>query len=357
MTDREIKPEEIGEEIPEEIEQFLAEVGASGYQVSIRRLQPEWCKGYLDTWSLDEPFKLRTLRDVYGGKKFMCRILNPHGGYLRSFTIDIDDEPKREGIILKRFPADVPPVQYLANKTDNATPSPDLKILEMLEATRKDQINFLMSLLLKDRRDGDPLQQMQNAAKMTQALRDMASSFGEGGEEGGNTGLILKTILGMMEQRKNAPAPQPPRPPQVIYKPMPRPAPVPKPATPRPAPVPNPAPTAAPPEPPDVIDQLLDLEPQSAGLAIKEFVESLPEDEAKEVIATALSMPADLVDFAALSGNMGNGSGLGVSASETNPTSATGATVHNSRDDDPAEDDPGTITEDDPPNRTGNSQG
>lgn len=367
MTDRELKPEELSsEELPEEIEQFLAEVGSHGYQVAIRRVAPDWCKGYLDTWSLDEPFKLRTLRDVFGGKKFMCRIMDDRGKYVRSFTVDVDDEPKRDGMILKRFPTETPPVQFIGTQPEH--PSPDLRILEMLEQTRREQINFLTSLLLKDRATADPLAQMKSAAQMTSALREMAQSFGEGGESEGSTGLILKTLLAIMEKKQVQPQPQPQRrpQPQVLHpRPQARPAPVPQAASPRPKPttmapcssfhqpatIPNPAPE--PEGEPDIIDQLLDLEPKDAGEAFAEYLEQLPEEEAKIVIASAMGMPADDLDLNALSDTF-KGSGLESLGNETSPASP--ASVHRPSDTDQTEDDAGTVTENDPLDRAGNCQ-
>jgi hypothetical protein len=381
MTDREIKPDEIGEEIPEEIEQFLVEIGTNGYQVAIRRIEPEWCKGYLDTWSLDTPFKLRTLRDVYGGKKFMCRIMNDRGKYVRCFTVDIDDEPKREGIILKRFPADTPPVQYLL-PPDAATrnpANPDLRILEMLESNRKEQVQFLTALLMKDRQQSDPLSQMQSAAKMTAALREMAGSFGDGGEgEGGNTGVILKAIMAIMDAKNKAqpqPQPQAPHPPQrrpappVLYRQSPSGVPVAHPSTvtvpvaqppsPRPSPapvaktppviVPNPEPEG--PEEPDLVDDLLDLEPTEAGKVIGEYFASLPEAEQQIVLSGAMSLVQNEVDADSKSDTL-EGSGLESQGREASPASPT--SVHGQGNEVQTPDNERAATQDDPLDRTGN---
>jgi FtsZ-binding cell division protein ZapB len=82
-----------------DVERFFSEFGPNPrFKVTVRRAEPVWCSGYLETIDADEEeFTWETIRDRYGGGKFYLKIKDGHGRYLGHRTVKIADRPMENG--------------------------------------------------------------------------------------------------------------------------------------------------------------------------------------------------------------------------------------------------------------------
>jgi len=87
-----------------DLDKVLKEVG-SGFKAVIKRIEPSWCDGHIDTIELDpdEPISMETLRQEYGGRKLQIVIQKPDGDYVTARTVKFPDPPRREGRVLNRY--------------------------------------------------------------------------------------------------------------------------------------------------------------------------------------------------------------------------------------------------------------
>lgn len=84
-----------------DLDRLFAEVG-EGFRMVVRRSEPSWCDGHLETVELDpaEPLNMDQLRERYGGRKLQIKILNQKGDYVANRTVKFPDPPKHDGAIL-----------------------------------------------------------------------------------------------------------------------------------------------------------------------------------------------------------------------------------------------------------------
>jgi hypothetical protein len=86
-----------------DLEQLLAELGG-GIRMTIHRLEPLWCDGYLGTLEVsdDDAISLDNLRELFGGRKLKCKILDDKGKIIAVRTAKFPDPPREDGRVLKQ---------------------------------------------------------------------------------------------------------------------------------------------------------------------------------------------------------------------------------------------------------------
>jgi len=312
----------------EEVEKFLGEIAGQGYQMAIHRVEPRWCGGYLDTWEVSEPLSMSEIRDEYGGRKFRLRLFNQHGGFLKQFTIRIDEIPRRHGEAI-RPPPPPPPTPAAAPYVPPRKEGPDAneiimrELFNMVRAQNEQIAGLFMRLAtpppaaaavptLPAQNPIDFIKQIQGTIGV---FREAASEFGsQDNGEGQGPQMMMKFLEmldkkgGQQPQQQQAPQqqqqqrqqqprrgpPGPIGPPQYAQQPQPYTAPPTRPeaepttrnennqaqqAAPQAAPHPTPNPDQGgepyeEPQPPDdledvpIEEDLIDLGPEESGLAV-----------------------------------------------------------------------------------------
>lgn len=94
-----------------DLDKVLREVG-QGYRAQIKRKEPTWCDGLIDTIELDadDPISMDFLKQEYGGRKLQIVIQDADGNYVTARTVKFPDPPKKEGRELKRWEEERPAV-------------------------------------------------------------------------------------------------------------------------------------------------------------------------------------------------------------------------------------------------------
>lgn len=87
-----------------DVEQMLAEL-RGGMRLSVHRDSPSWCKGHLATLYVDddEPISLEYLKDEFGGKRLLLKILDDGGKIRARRIVEFPEPPRKEGVELKQL--------------------------------------------------------------------------------------------------------------------------------------------------------------------------------------------------------------------------------------------------------------
>lgn len=186
------------------IDSFLSGYGR-GFQVSIIRVSPVWCAGFVTTLPMDHGITLSEIRESYGGRRFQLRILTDQGRFVKMRTVLISDVPRDEGkpiTSLDRVNADAP----RANPAPAASGFGELAgvlrdLLSSQQAASNRQAEMLERLILQPVAQAQaaiasPLEQIQQFGQMIQAVREITPAIAAGAEgaEGG-TGETLMMKL------------------------------------------------------------------------------------------------------------------------------------------------------------------
>lgn len=86
-----------------DLDKVLREIG-QGYSAVIKRKEPTWCDGIIDTIELDpdEPISMDFLKREYGGRKLQITIQDAEKKYVTARTVKFPDPPRYEGRLLIR---------------------------------------------------------------------------------------------------------------------------------------------------------------------------------------------------------------------------------------------------------------
>jgi len=208
------------EDVPQDVLDFCAGEYGNGQQLSITRLAPHWCAGYLDTLPLDAPVSLAEIRDNWGGKRFQLRVLDSHGRYVKAYNVRIDGPPKRNGRLV------TPEMEYEFKQGNPAAiqhftpvpipdgPNPTKELLEFFKAQTAAQqalINDLFLRAVTPAASGGPaggLGAIGEARDLIAFAREL--NVGEGAPAEDTSGKLLTTVLeAFMAKGKAAPAAAP----------------------------------------------------------------------------------------------------------------------------------------------------
>ncbi len=86
-----------------DLDTLLAELGG-GIRLTVHRLEPLWCDGYLGTIEVDEDdtISMENLRELFGGRKLKCKVIDDKGNIVAVRTAKFPDAPRKDGIELKQ---------------------------------------------------------------------------------------------------------------------------------------------------------------------------------------------------------------------------------------------------------------
>lgn len=116
MTDKnrdvKISPTVVIETQTFDLDKVLKEIGP-GFRALIKRKEPSWCDGIVDTIELDpdEPLSMDKLRREYGGRKLQIIVHDANGDYVTSRTVKFPDPPRYEGREIHRDTGQQPQAQ------------------------------------------------------------------------------------------------------------------------------------------------------------------------------------------------------------------------------------------------------
>jgi len=224
------------EDVPQDVLDFCAGEYGNGQQLSITRLAPHWCAGYLDTLPLDAPVSLAEIRDNWGGKRFQLRVLDSHGRYVKAYNVRIDGPPKRNGRLV------TPEMEYEFKQGNPAAiqhftptpipdgPNPTKELLEFFKAQTAAQqalINDLFLRAVTPAASGGPaggLGAIGEARDLIAFAREL--NVGEGAPADDTSNKLLEKVLdAFVSAKAKAAAPNPAPPAQLPPFRGPQPAP------------------------------------------------------------------------------------------------------------------------------------
>jgi hypothetical protein len=174
------------------------------WSVTIERLKPSWCMGWLDTVECDpeEPFSHEYIRDTWGGQRFKLTINDELGQYITRFRISIDGPPKRNGRILEdpeqrerrerreEREAELERMQ-LSRLNSQPTTDPTLgnivaKLIETQSNTKGGDLDFFREILKSQlKKEPESRRDLKEMLELAKSMREMADMFGMGANDGG----------------------------------------------------------------------------------------------------------------------------------------------------------------------------
>jgi len=317
------KPEPTADERQaSEVEELLGEACDKGYRLAIHRTDPPWCAGYLETWNLDGPISLDALRDAWGGRRFRLKILGEKSRYIRDFVVSIDDIPRRRGI-----PINPNGTEFDRDKTEvSAPPAPSIDLAGILDRVSQqqqraeDRIFSLMEKVFEHRSPApatapapaaDPLTGARQLGELIEIAKNLSGSFEKAPDAGMLDGLIKLMEMKTASDKSQAGRQRPPpgRPGQAQRRQIPPPPGQPPPAAP---PGQQPAPPGQQPQggeqaeqlaeedSPDPVDVLSQYEPADAGVAIRDYLDSLDPEGARAALSALVGQTLTLDDLSTL---------------------------------------------------------
>jgi len=230
-----VAPAAAPEDVPQDVLDFCAGEYGNGQQLSITRLAPHWCAGYLDTLPLDAPVSLAEIRDNWGGKRFQLRVLDSHGRYVKAYNVRIDGPPKRNGRLVTpemeyEFKQGNPAaIQHFTPTPTPDGPNPTKELLEFFKAQTAAQQSLINELFLRavsPAASGGPaggLGAIGEARDLIAFAREL--NVGEGAPADDTSGKLLEKVLEAFMAKGKAAAPAAPAPAQLPPFRGPQPAP------------------------------------------------------------------------------------------------------------------------------------
>jgi hypothetical protein len=198
------------EEKTSKLEQDLALL-QPGVQVLIERLQPGWCRGPLEKYTVgEEGLDLTYLRDTWGGDVLSIKIIGARGRFQGSHTIELKSFPPRSfGRKLRQ------PNRYEPDDGDDMNQPSTPAINPNQVSNQQADMMFRMVELLNNQRQSevDTLRLLLEAQIKSSSERQSVNA-GSGGGGGGGVSEILKMARGYHQLRdlfqSEVPSPQDP---------------------------------------------------------------------------------------------------------------------------------------------------
>ena len=198
------------------IEQLLSMVGV-GWSISLNRIRPSWCKGWLETLDIspDEPLDMDYIADTWGGESIKLRLLNDHGKFKGGKIIHIAREPLDHGRPLEH-PADKRARLERENRAreyreesirlNAAQPKQDNSVFTMMIDVLKDSNASSAGVyrdLLKNQSKQGPMG-ISEVVAFANGLKELQGVFGDdnknsGGGDGDDENM-LGTFVGILER-------------------------------------------------------------------------------------------------------------------------------------------------------------
>lgn len=298
----------------EKAERMLASI-KGGWSLTISRIRPGWCSGYLERIECteDEPIDMDYIIEQWGGKMLRLRLCDERGTYRGGADMNLQAyPPKFRGTVMHNNEANPAQKQTTSPsivQQPAATAQPNLiELLGLMSKTRNQDINTLRTLL--DQAQPQPqyapqqggfsgIDDMINFASKFKQLQELMGNFGGGGggEPAEDAGLLgsIGEVLKMFNQTKQVAAPQP------VPQPVPqtrRAARVVPPQGPQPVPQ-RPIPTAQDsnfPQNTDLASHLAGLDADDYKTTFLTSLQQMPDDKRNQILADFMEngLPDDL---------------------------------------------------------------
>lgn len=262
----------------EAIDEYLSGL-EPGFKLVIRRLEPSWCKGFLEEIDITEasnPISLNYLINTWGGQRLMLKFRRPNGQWARYKEVSLYTfDPLVWGKPLKR---DTPnphkasesshdsmlsQTQALAQSQpipQTSTKKEMMELLQMLQAMRAADMQAMAAMMRPQQEYPDPYKMMHNAFGLFSQLQALKSpqATGEDDEVIGLLGKLVDTF-GQKKGGKDA---------KII------------------PPTPNPSASVS---STPLHEQLSEMEPEAAIETLQAAVSIMPPDKKTRTMATLLN--------------------------------------------------------------------
>lgn len=198
------------------IEQLLSMVGV-GWSISLNRIRPSWCKGWLETIDIspDEPLDMDYIADTWGGESIKLRLMNDRGKYRGGKVIHIAREPLRHGRPIEH-PDDKRSRLERENRSRDfreesarlnaAQPKQDNSVFTMLVDVLKDSNASSAEVykdLLKNQNKQGPMG-ISEVVAFANGLKELQGVFGDDSKNSGGGDSddenMLGTFVGILER-------------------------------------------------------------------------------------------------------------------------------------------------------------
>lgn len=195
----------------EAIDEYLSGL-EPGFKLVIRRLEPSWCKGFLEEIDITEasdPISLNYLINTWGGQRLMLKFRRPNGTWARYKEVSLYTfEPLVWGQPLKRdTPNPHKPSEssrdFVPSQTQALAPSQPIpptstkremmELLQMLQAMRAADMQAMAAMMRPQQDYPDPYRMMQNAFGLFSQLQ-ASKSPGQTSEDDEVIGLLGKLV-------------------------------------------------------------------------------------------------------------------------------------------------------------------
>jgi len=185
-----------------DLERLMSEL-PEGYKLQINRQEPIWCDGNCVTQEVDpnEPISMESIRQRWGGRKLILKILDPQGKYIKSKMVSFPDPPRRDGVELVLSPQGTPVRKDELEKKEIEIPAP-----VPTAPTQNDnmQTALLQTLIQAQATQNQNMQNMlvQRVNHLEQLLehRTPAQQLGAPHDDGGRPFDGLKDTIKMIKE-------------------------------------------------------------------------------------------------------------------------------------------------------------
>lgn len=277
----------------ESVEQLLSGLG-SGYQVSLSRIKPSWCKGWLETIEADTstPVDMAYIADNWGGDVIRVRVLNPRGEYSGGRDVTIAKPPREHGRPLKHPEDRRLELEARANAIPApppAPPQPDYtslitNLINALNSSNQQNLQVLLETLKAERSTG-PMG-IGDMVGFAEGLRKLGDMFSQNTNEDAGIAATFTELLKAFNERQQRPKLRQ-RPKQ-----LPRQTPA-QPITPIPTPQPMPQAAAQPPAAPNpfeepelsLSEELAEMAPEEVALTLGDMFEMYSPQDRERLLA------------------------------------------------------------------------
>jgi hypothetical protein len=288
-----------------------------GDKISITRLRPLWCQGWLDTITVEfddsgrPEIDLHAFKESYGGDKLLLRFLNSRGDFVTSKTVDFAGTPPRDHgedienpVVKQRRELLELEAKNKASDNNRTTEKFFEKMLEMQQSNTTQ----LLQVYKRENNDSGPLSQMEKLF----TLMEMFDRFRgpQQQQQGGSDDITqmlgsLMGALGQQQQQPQQPARQLPQQPrhnvqqirmpgvgQPVTQTAPPPTPPPPQREPEPEPVPNDGDDSDMDEE-DIVDELLSMDDEELSSTVADLFNALGEERAMKIYAAFAAKTSD----------------------------------------------------------------
>lgn len=186
-----------------DLETLLAELGG-GIRIVIRRLQPSWCAGYIETIELgeDETLSLEDIRSTYGGRKLEFKFIDSDSGkIITRRTEKFPDPPKEDGVIKenntenkKKEEDETKNISLLTTMLDN-----NAKVQQAIIDAQEKNTKTMMEMQQKQT---DTIQKMMNE-RLRDAQQNQAQNHSNGFSHLKESMELIEFIEGLRDKLKN----------------------------------------------------------------------------------------------------------------------------------------------------------